>query len=319
MNRILSASRVLGAALALCAPCFVRAAERVPPFPADTQVVAFVNVRQLVEAPLVKKHALQPVQAALQRSADAQQFFRAANLDLLRDVDNLVISSAGPADASHVLVVAHGRFDPEKLQAAAEAFAKNHSELLAIRKQDTVTVYEARTPDHPAPVFAVVLNRGTLLLSPSRDYLLQGMKVQAGRSDVPNDALLALLKQTDDRQSLWVVARVTDDLRKLLATTPQTADVAPKLKAFTVNAVVNESAEVNMRIVTTDAQTAVSAQRFLEGAKAILSLAALNDDQYGRLLATLIDAFEIGSDKNTVTVTAKITESLIEKGLKKEP
>src|SRR5947207_5565272 len=107
-----SSQRVLVPLLALALGAVpAQSAEPSKYLPGDTELVVYINARQILDAPLVKKYALERVKAALKESTDAQRFVTEAGLDPLKDVQSLLMASPGSAAAAEkVLVVARGHF-----------------------------------------------------------------------------------------------------------------------------------------------------------------------------------------------------------------
>src|SRR4051794_6457376 len=80
----------LAVALAVCAAP-ARAADLDPYVPGDTTALLVINARQALDSPVVKKYALDKVQAALKQSAEAQRLLTAAGVDPLKDVDRILV------------------------------------------------------------------------------------------------------------------------------------------------------------------------------------------------------------------------------------
>ena len=77
-------------------------------FPPDTRIVIGINLRSLMESPLLRDLGSQ---AASQFNAGA--LF--AHLQFLRDVDTIVLASTGQGDNAPGVAILHGRFDAARL------------------------------------------------------------------------------------------------------------------------------------------------------------------------------------------------------------
>src|SRR5262245_41105610 len=91
-------TRLLLAALALAllltaGPARAADADRL--LPDDTEVVLGVNVRQVLDAPLVKTHALELLRNYVRSSADAQKVLDALGFDPFKDLHTLTAASPG--------------------------------------------------------------------------------------------------------------------------------------------------------------------------------------------------------------------------------
>src|SRR5262249_37396094 len=97
--------------------------------PSDAEMVMQVNVRALLQTPLIKNHALESLKALLKRSGEVRQLLNAAGLDPLKDIDTISVSGSGLPVAggkAKMLVVVRGNFAPDKARAAAADYAKKH-------------------------------------------------------------------------------------------------------------------------------------------------------------------------------------------------
>src|SRR5262249_49156999 len=114
--------------------------------PNDSAMVLTLNVRQVVDSPLVKKYALEQIQSALKSNKELTDALGAVGLDPLKDVST--ITAAGPElrTADKGLVVVHGKFDLAKFKAKADEVAKAKEPPLKIVKTGDYTLYEVHDP-----------------------------------------------------------------------------------------------------------------------------------------------------------------------------
>src|SRR5262249_9410592 len=96
------------------------AADVDPYLPDDAEAVLTVNVRQILDSPLIKKHALESVQKLLESSS--LKDLKDLDLDLQKDIDRLVFANSG-SEADRLLFIAHGRYEVAKFEAKALALA----------------------------------------------------------------------------------------------------------------------------------------------------------------------------------------------------
>src|SRR5262249_50193462 len=100
----------------------------------DAEAVLVVNVRQILDSPLVHKHALEQAKAAPQTDPQLRQWIAASGVDPLKDVTTLTLSTAGGANGK-VLMVVRGKFDLDKVKTAADDFAKKNPGKLKITEE----------------------------------------------------------------------------------------------------------------------------------------------------------------------------------------
>src|SRR5262245_40169527 len=119
---------VLAGGLAAPAP----AAEVPPLLPAETESVIHVNFRQVIDSPLVKKLALEPMKLFLQKE-EAQKVMTDLGLDPLKDVDELTAGFwAEDPQKPRGLFILSGKFDPVKLFNFADAKGKENPDRIEI-------------------------------------------------------------------------------------------------------------------------------------------------------------------------------------------
>ena len=98
--------------LCLAAPAWSQTPHAQPDrlIPGDAKVMVAVNVRQMLQTPVVKKHALDPLKLGLQRNDELRQLLAAAGLDPLKDIDTIALSTSGnPTSTGKLLAVVRGR------------------------------------------------------------------------------------------------------------------------------------------------------------------------------------------------------------------
>jgi len=86
--------------------------------PTDVEFVAFADVRQLLESGL--RHTLQPNLPTPSSTTDAKNPLEEIGLNVETDVDSVVVAALPGSTGQQTmpLVVAHGRFDAAKIEAA---------------------------------------------------------------------------------------------------------------------------------------------------------------------------------------------------------
>ncbi len=131
-------------------------------------MVVTVNVRQMLQTPVLKKHALDPLKLVLQRNAELRQLLTAAGLDPLKDIDTIGLSTSGsPGMKGKMLAVVRGSFDPDKVRTAADDYAKKHPDRLKDLKVGELPVWEI-TADNKS-FFAAFAGKNVLVMTTSKE------------------------------------------------------------------------------------------------------------------------------------------------------
>jgi hypothetical protein len=285
--------------------------------PADTKAVVVVNVRQTLDAPLVKKHGLEHIKEGLKQNDQLQKVLTAAGVDPLKDVSSITVATTGaPTKPENVLVIVHGTFDLDKAQAAAEDYAKNNPTKLKIEKKDGLVIYENDAGKQST--FAAFADKGTAVMSLSKDAVITAAK-SAGKPAKLNKDLEGLLAKADAKQTIWMAALPPDDLKKILARGDNTKEFADKIDGFTGAIGIDKDVQAAFHIYTTETKAADGIAELLDNLKGLAKVFTQQNAQIGGLLGDLTDNIKISTDKARVDVTLKVDEEMIEKGLKQLP
>jgi hypothetical protein len=291
--------------------------------PDDTQVVFTVNVRQLLDSAVVKKYVLGDVQKAL--DTEAAKVLRLLGLNPIKEVDGITVATPGGADQGKWLAIVTGSFDPAKLRAGAEQFAQAHPDAVAVSKVDGVPVYEDLTKDKQssAPRYFALLGKQTVIASPAKEYVAEAIAKAAGKRPAKLDAgLRTLIARQDLRQSLWLAAVTSKEMRQQLAKNAGGGlkDFADKIQSVSGGLTVTDEIRLNVRVQTSDANAARMVRQQLEADKAIAVLAVSVRDElkdYAPTITDVLNAFRFSQDQGAVSVELTVAANLIDKGVKR--
>jgi hypothetical protein len=202
MSRLtrLAAGLLLSAAFA--APG--RAAEIDPVLPAECESVFAVNMRQIVDANLVKKFVLGQLKQMMQGS-DVAKELSDLGLDPLKDIDRVVGGSWGQGDDGNLVMVIRGKFDLEKLFAAAEAKAKTDGDKFKIVSEGGSKLVQVVIEQLPKPLFLTGADEKTLVGAFSAKQATTAADVarKGGTARLKGDLATLVLKQ-DEKASLFL-------------------------------------------------------------------------------------------------------------------
>jgi hypothetical protein len=312
-------------ALLLFAP-FGRAADLDPYLPEDTESVLNLNVRQLLDSELVKKHFLEKAQEALRGNEEIQDVLKDLGFDPFKDLDRIVIAHPISTDKDRGLVIVHGRFDVAKFKAKAEEVAKDDSEHLKIHKilGGKQLLYEVSPPELEEPLFVALAGRDTLLVSPGKDYVVDALK-KAGKETKPtlkNKTFQALLEKVDTRQSLSLALVANSEVAKALDKAPgDIKGMIEKIRALAGGLTISDEIKLELAITTKNAADAKevrdSAKAGLDAILAFVAIFAQNNRSEGaELLAEIIKGVHVTNKAEMVLVKGRISNDLIEDALK---
>jgi len=306
----------------------VRAAEPEKFLPDDTTMVVTFNIKQTLESGLGKKYLLPAVKQAMEGNAQANQVFTALGFDPLKDFESLTIASSGVSstdpmkEVSKVVAVAHGSFDLKKIGDTGDMLVKQ--DKLKSSMEGSTRVYESTGSDQKG--YFAFIDKNTLVLSGNKSNVSAAIK-GGGKGPKLSKDMTALLEKVEGKQSMWFAAILPDELKKLMASRAETMAYADKLKSFSGGVTFDKDFALNLAVHTSEAKTADEIAKALDGIKVFGKVAlGANEDvkkQLGekglKALGDLIDSIMIKANKETATISIKVSEDTITELMKLAP
>jgi hypothetical protein len=173
--------------------------------PDETLGVFVFNIKLIRESKAyatgLQKHADE-----LLKKDEVQAILKEAGLDPTKDIDRAVLGIVPGRDGMGApFIVVEGRFDPDKLAAAAESLGKKTggAKKLEIGK---IKAYEIQFGP-PEPAVVAALNRNTLVLATSKEEIEQAAAKAEGKSKTAFKVkeLSKLLNQLDPKDAFSAV------------------------------------------------------------------------------------------------------------------
>jgi len=181
----------------------------------DTDGVVSLNVRQLVEAPLFKKHYQENLKKLLAGNKDVQQALTDLGLDPFKNIDRLLAvhgenshrleDKPGGAAKSSLFLIIRGKFDAAKFQAKANQIAKDIPDLLKVEKTPAGTIYRLALAE---PMYLAMPDSTTVVGSFFKDQVQEALEKGQGKrkTELKFKDVQTLIAKADAKQSLWLVA-----------------------------------------------------------------------------------------------------------------
>jgi len=302
---------LLGLALVLSAPA--RAAEPSKYVPADAEAVIHINVQQLLDSKLAKKYALPPIEQALKNNKQVQQVLTVLGLDPLKDITTITLSNAGQGGDKGQAALT-GKFSHDKIHATAQKLAEDKKDKFKVSKIGDKPLYEAVQQDKT--IYAGFADEGTLIVSPSREYVADAL---GGKTGKITKELANAVAAVDTKQTIWAAGVVTEDVKAMLGKQQQAAELAKKLKAVEGGINVSDAVAVSLKVQTTDAKAAKELGEFANQAKGLLQLGGQGNEELKPFVDEIIKTLEIKTQKTDVSVKFQLSQDVIEKAIKKLP
>jgi hypothetical protein len=291
--------------------------------PDDTEMVLVVNIRQILEAPVVKQHVMELLKDGLQNNPETQQVLSAFGAESFKDLVRVTVALPGAAMERKGVVILHGRFVPEAIHATADQVAKGQPEVLKIHAHEQGRLYEILSDDPARPLgFAALLGKEVLVLSPSKDSIVEALAKAGDRRPAKVDkGLQELVTRVDGKQSIWVAGRVPQQVKKELGNMPQLKAFADKLQTFSGGLSLSEAVKAGFHLQMSDVQAAVDIRQTLELSKILVSGVIANDHNLkdmAPLLTDVLKALRFSQDQGVVGIELTLLDSQIANGLKRK-
>lgn len=311
----LGLAAAVAVALAGTAPT-ARAAEVDKLLPADSEYVVSFNVRQILDSEIIKKYALGNIKDFLE-GGDAQKFLKELGLDPLKDIDRVIVGASGTDQNDFKgLGVIRGKFNPQKLYAAAEAQTKKDADHFSLVKdgQDVMFKYQ---PDDGVPMYGTVIDNTTLVLASDKKLVSTALAGGGAKSAINKD-LAALVNRMDEKSSLFLCMLTKDKLDKIrLPQGGAPAGLKDQLgKMDTVTVAVRISADISFEasLGMADDKSADDMGKTVEDGltqvKGLLPFLVANDPKM-KPLADAAKSLKSAVKGKTVTISGKLPGDVI--------
>jgi ArsR family metal-binding transcriptional regulator len=311
-----------GALLVLGVPA--QAAEVDKLLPGDTEVVAVVNVKQILDAPLVKKHLLDKAKDVLKANDEVSKVMEALGFDPLKDLTSITVGLNGVDPDAKGIVIAHGQFDTAKFAAKAEEVAKQKGDFLKIHKDGGQTIYEVKNlnPNEDKPMFVALIDNATIAAGNEIERVQVALATAAGKkSGKVKKELQELIEKMDANQSIWVVVPGSGLAKNPLAADEKAKKSLEKIESISLGVTITKDVKLSIGVMAKSAdnakELAEEIKDSLNQAKGLVAVLAQNMEKLNPVV-DLVNSIKVTTDGKTVALKGEASEELIEKALKKD-
>jgi tetratricopeptide (TPR) repeat protein len=184
-----------------------RAAEHLDTYlPDEAGFVLGLNARQVLAAPVFVQHYRARAEQAL-KAQEGWQVLAGLALDPFQDVTAFVLAGPrfDPRASAEFRYLVYGRFDPERFRTLAENRFKVQDVPDGLGGH--YRLYEHPDPGGQRTWSLALLNGTTVVLSPSRDEVVDALAKAAGwkRTALRQEGVRAGLKRVEGERSAWLV------------------------------------------------------------------------------------------------------------------
>jgi len=321
-------TRVFASALLVAAAALPTRSAYVPnALPAETEQVMYVNIKQMLESDIMKKFALGQVKQAL-GGENAQKVLEEIGLDPLKDLNKATVGLWGTdANNMNAVAVITGKFDADKLLKAAEKYAKDSGDKIAIIEEGKYKLMKITgSSDQGKPFYASVANETTMVGGSDKKLVVTALAAVADKAKpVLNKSLATLVLKQDEKASMWFCGLTEGKLGEVNVPEIPGVDGAALKKSLgkmsTMGLTVRLGADVNLNITMgmKDADAAdefsVTLGKLIDLAKTFLPILGQQQPQAEALIKDFTNTLKAESKDKDVTVKLKLTAEAIGKAV----
>jgi len=261
--------------------------------PADARIVAFANVRDVMDSELRRK-----LDSVAPGGDGARAFQEKTGIDIEHDIDYLLAAVVNPGDSSFEsgppLVLAHGTFDQVRL----EGFARQEGASVEDYKGRRLITHE---------MFGVAfVEPGLVALgSPAAVKKAIDTKAAGGQNASDNDELMRLIRDVDDG-TVWAVAKF--DALAAARIPPEVAGKLPQISWFSAKGVIHSGVDAQIRAEARDEMAAQDLRQVIQGFMALARMQATNQPA----IADFMNSIQLGGQGKTVSLSFSLPSTVID-------
>jgi hypothetical protein len=284
-----------------------------PLLPKDTSIVIVVDVKQIIESPVFKKNLLEDAKKHLQSNEEVSKTLSLLNFDPFKDLDRITIAAEGIAMEPKGLMVARGKFDKEKIEAKAEAEAKEHKDFLKILSEDGHKIYEVSPPGQEKPAFIAVIDGTAIVASGDKALVKEALAKSASTAPSIKADLAKLMEAADG--SLFIAVPGSALKSDLISDDKAKATVA-KIDHILLSLKLAKDLKVSTTVATKSDENAKEiAEEIKEGLNSAKGMVAFMASQQKEAAAAVdfMNAVKVAVEGKNITIKAELSEEAIDK------
>jgi hypothetical protein len=281
-----------------------RGPEELKYLPGDAAVVAYANVRDVMNSDL--RQRLRKFEGVTDEGRS--EFKNQTGIDIETDIDHVVACMGAPAEGSERsgLVVVAGRFDTSKIEAMALQHGGKSEQYKGTRL--LVMVPEGKGEgDAPHPQMAMgILGKGVVALG-TVDMVRRAVDRGAGGGNVlANTELMRLVGQMGG-ESMWAVGRF--DALSAQATLPtEVSERIPPITWFSAAGKVNGGLQAVVKAEAKDEQAAANLRDIVRGFVALAKMQTSNKPGVQKMLPDV----QLSGDGKEVAISFAVTNEMLD-------
>ena len=262
--------------------------------PADANLVAYANVRDVMNSELRQKiRALKPDAHA------HDDFEEKTGINIENDIDEVVASMSAVDENESALVVARGRFD----QVRIEGLIREHGGQITDYKG---TRLASHTPENDHEIALAFVEPGLVAFG-SGNAVRRAIDRKGGGPNITgNDEVMNLVRDIDDGNA-WAVGRF-DAIASRAKLPREVASQLPPINWFAASGHVNGGLR---GLIRAEAKDDAAAQNLRDVLRGFMALARLQSNARPELEA-MMNSLELGGEGKTVSLAFALPSEIID-------
>lgn len=272
--------------------------------PADAGIVAFADVRDVMDSELRKK--LREALPGDQKGREDLQ--RLTGIDVERDIDRVVAAVGASGEQSTVAFVT-GRFNPTQIEALAREHGASVVDYGGKRLLTGMGEEEGRKQHGPA---ALAFLEPNVLAIGAEAAVKKAIDTQAsGNNITTNEGLMKIISSVSSGNNVWAVGSMASFQDRIPA---EVSSRMPAVEWFAATGRVNGGIHATLRAEARDDQAAEYLRDIVRGGLALIKMQS-GDPQF----AALANSIRLEGSGKTVSVSFSVPAELIDLLIKQGP
>jgi hypothetical protein len=271
--------------------------------PADAAVVAFANVREVMDSQLRQR-----LKQVLPQEQGQQEFQAETGIDIERDIDYVVAAmTASSVGASHPngLVVARGRFNTTQLETLAREHGGVVEEYKGKRLIKASGAHGAARANTSKTVILAFLEPGLVAIG-SEAAIRSAIDAQlSAHSITSNNEMMELISDIDQGNNAWAVGRF-DAIASQARMPAEIASRMPAVKTFAVMTHIDGGVSGSLRAETRDDASADNLRQVVQG---MLALGRMSADPKA---TALLNSLQLSGSGKTVRLSFAVPAEILD-------
>lgn len=265
--------------------------------PADAGIVAFADVRDVMDSELRKK--LREALPGDQKGREDLQ--RLTGIDVERDIDRVVAAVGASGERSTVAFVT-GRFNPTQIEALARQHGASVVDYGGKRLLTGMGEEEGRKQHGPA---ALAFLEPNVLAIGAEAAVKKAIDTQAsGNNITTNEGLMKIISSVSSGNNVWAVGSMASFQDRIPA---EVSSRMPAVEWFAATGRVNGGIHATLRAEARDDQAAEYLRDIVRGGLALIKMQS-GDPQF----AALANSIRLEGSGKTVSVSFSVPAELID-------